>query len=644
MNLLLRKDRPWIVGFAVAGTIALAAALCDRSGVSVFVVGHSQLEAAFHVAWIAGLLLGVVAACFDEILGTREFLRQRPISWRRIAVARAAGCAVVLATWFVLAPIGAWLVFATFDESAGETRWASWSAIHRTLVVAVSSCTIGLAAGALPGGWLLRLVVAAGWYLAAFGGVHCLTTDGGITAFAAYGIGHLVVAAIAIGTWWTASAFAADPDRPWPARVRTTAGVLTLVAAAQLWAAVSNEAQSESIRALHGAWPSVAEVGPRVLLVRRDDHEVLVVDAEHRATGEPFDPNVGSPTTHGPEVSSSARSWGFDAPRWHWPTQYVGWFSRARVMCAADGHVWVQRFDGRVAPTGKGADLAPFEPDVRLEAVRDDVLAWEAQSRRLWRHDAKSGWFVPVPLPDDDPVVGLDTHAVDDEQENAVQLREALQGTNSDSRVRGGLGYVRGTKRGYVLDGDRLRAVDGLLARVERSEVEKQRWMQRWGTRRFDGDPLEVAFALPATPQRAEFRHVFVPRTAREQWHACAAMVVSATRPPLLQAAVHWRSNPEHASWLTDRLVLDGRRPWLVACAIAVSGALAWALRRRLRRLGASTAVIRSWMAATLLLGPVAFFVHFLFERRRAWARQAVVEPARPPRIVTPHVAAGVSP
>ena len=112
---LLQKDGPWIAGFLVAGVLGLAAGIAAQSFMQVFVLGPNHVEAAFHVAWIAGLLLGLVAACWDEVLRTREFLEQRPLAAARVANARLAGCGVVLAAWFVGAPLGAWLWFAGFD-------------------------------------------------------------------------------------------------------------------------------------------------------------------------------------------------------------------------------------------------------------------------------------------------------------------------------------------------------------------------------------------------------------------------------------------------------------------------------------------------------------------------------------------------
>src|SRR5262249_47044198 len=76
---LLRKDAPWLLFMLLAGSTALTAAWASIGFADVWLFPLQRTDAPFHAAWITGLLLGAVAVLYDDLLGTREFLLQRPV-------------------------------------------------------------------------------------------------------------------------------------------------------------------------------------------------------------------------------------------------------------------------------------------------------------------------------------------------------------------------------------------------------------------------------------------------------------------------------------------------------------------------------------------------------------------------------------
>ena len=105
MRALWLKDRPWMLAMFLIGAIAMAVAVADQGFVDVFVLAPRRLEACFYVAGAAGLLLGAVAVLWDRLLGTREFLTQRPIGKRALAWSPLLACMVVLLAWQLMVPV-----------------------------------------------------------------------------------------------------------------------------------------------------------------------------------------------------------------------------------------------------------------------------------------------------------------------------------------------------------------------------------------------------------------------------------------------------------------------------------------------------------------------------------------------------------
>ena len=624
MNALRRKDRPWVLGLHVLGVVALTLALRERGGFEAFVVGAWRHEVLFHTAWVGGLVLGLVAACFDEALGTREYLRQRAVSPRQLLVARLQGIGSVLLGWLLLPPLFAWLLFVVFDDGWRFTRLDAFVRITISWTPAVSAAAIAFASASLPSVWWRRLLVLAALFFAGFGLVHDLSAVGrGDTSSPTFVAGHLLLAAFGIVVAFAAAPHTADADRPWPRSLRGLALGGAAVAVALMWATLVREPQVAVLRALHRSYPRAVRHGDEVVLARRrEDADWQVATAGHEPTARVL--------PHG-EVSASWRAdavwpeqWEIDAPRWLRQAQSVGKGDVGVVYLAADGAAWLRDWRDGAARVGKGDAAAAFGAASELGELGDAVVVRDGASNDLWRFDVARRCFVPLPFPGDDTLEAIDDVWL--RPDDDLDLRRSLG--IDDDRSYHSLGYVRGARRGYVVRDGALVAIEGLRVRGRAG----------LGAAADDGapcDPIACTVEVSATDGGAPFRHEFTPRTASERFYAGGAMLWSVLRPPALQAVAHLRAADERPACWFDPLVQGGRRTWLVLAGFGFAVFLSWRTARRLRRLGAPGPVVRFWSLTTLLFGPIAAALAVVFERPRAYADRALPGPVPAPRIVT---------
>ncbi len=628
MSLLLRKDRPWVVGFATSGGATIVVAL-SMSAEKAFGVGADRLEEPFHVAWAGGLLLGGVAACFDEILGTREFLAQRPLPRSRPFAARLFGVLAVLCVWLFAAPLFTFGIALLRDPGLVRFDPSLFVPIVATLVVAVSSAAIGFAAGVLPAPWWQRLIAAGAWFGAAFGCVHALSRGpNGQIGLPGYVVGHVLVAVTMFLVARSASRHGADPDRPWPAPLRRAVLLPVVGALALLLAAALREMQSEAIHALELQYPKVARRNGEFVLFKSigQGNSRLRFDAEHRPTGEEWKPQGDEDVWWGRQWQWYGSGFFFEEPRWCASTNRTrietGW-----VMLAGNGAAFVRSFEGSLRETGRGPEHAPFGPDSTIDEVGDAVVAVDAATGEVWRFDPTVGHFVRVAVPDGERCERIESAYFGDSAEDRA-ARKSMFPDSSGSN--GSDGFVRGRSGGYTVRGGALVLVPGLLERADRRRAE------RWSGPVVETDPLVFTLELPADGSPVTFRHEFRPRTATEWLQAGNAVLLSLLRPTVLQVAGNFVAMPDRTGWMFDRLTVDGRRPWLVFLGCLVVGVAAWRFGRRLHALGADRATQWWWRAVIVLFGPVAVLVGLVIERPRRHARRSQSAPASPPRIVTP--------
>ena len=92
MRALIIKDKLLLGLFLLGGLVGLSAMAIDRGFDHVFVFpSTSYVRHMFYVWWPVAVGFGIVAATWDELLGTEAYLRHRPIEFSRLVGARLLG-------------------------------------------------------------------------------------------------------------------------------------------------------------------------------------------------------------------------------------------------------------------------------------------------------------------------------------------------------------------------------------------------------------------------------------------------------------------------------------------------------------------------------------------------------------------------
>ncbi|MBL8732560.1 MAG: hypothetical protein JNN13_09350 [Planctomycetes bacterium] len=626
--MVLRKDLPWLLVTFGLGLITLSAAICEHSFERVFLVGAARHEALFHAAWILGVVVGLTGAMFDQVLGTREFLWQRPVSPARLALARLVAVNLVVAACLLLAPFGAWLGMLVFDDTFVWGHLDGLGELWQSGIGIVSGAMIGLFAGSLPVGWLLRLVIAAAAFGAVFVPIGALAGSDQVTAKAPFVLGHL--GAAGLFAWGAVRAMQVQPDadRPWVARGGRPAASIAVLAVLGTWTLVASEFESTWLHQLEGEYPELFRRGDGVVLVRNEqagggEYRTVIVDERHQEVAAPPGPKPAFGAHL--QVPSTWRRSDFEveAPLWlgrhSW---WVGYFDfGGRVFIDRRGNCWTRSPGAGLRRTGVGAAHAalpagsvvlPVGTQQRLQAVAADPA-----SGATWWFDAAAQVFVPKPLPDGDRFVEFDYYGPSPAE--LATLAEPLRAAFTDS----GRWLVHGQQRRYVLHEGQWLGFDLPRRNASTASV----------TREGD-DPVTFGVAVVGEGGAAPWRHTFTPQTWSERGAAAIAMLAAVVRPPLLQVAGSFASSSSRP-WLVDALVVSWRRPWLTAASVGLALLLALFTRRRLSAYAAEPAMVRFWMLTMLLGGLPAVLCCEFFETRRAHARRALPGPFPAPRITS---------
>lgn len=641
MFALLRKDRPWIVVFAVAGLLtALGAVLFERP-TYLLLFDYATAEATFWTALGGGLAVGAFAAVFDELLGTRELLWQRPVGARTLAVSRLGAVALVLFVWQLAIPLvlALWWPFA--DVEGLEFALGSWLEQQAAVVVAWPCAMAMVFAGSLPLGWLPRLVVGgASFYLA-------MLVVAGNGVFDTQQIGAYVAACLLVAVGFAALALAAtlrraDPDRPLATEVPAWQRWAVIAAVTLVGAAVAIEWECQWLHELQRNYPRpYVQAGSTVVrLVAPGDGEQRVVDAQHQPLAEAV-------------IAGKDVPWPGGFPWLHPGNEFgqPGWISRRReagspfthaVHLGSNGLAWlerrtkVDRRGWRTSFTRLGVDgEVRFARTATVTALDGAMLVAERGRSEVWRLDAAAGRLVAVLLPDGDRVQsvrpvrlsGRELTAADWQQWQELVAREAARVAgvasgrpSSASEVLCVLGD-RGT---YALVGESLRAFPAEPMAPIRASLDPAAAMASGGELGPD-DPMTFRRSLPATSDHVAFVHEFEPRTPKERAAAAFAIGCSSLRPPVLQVLAHMAPATARPLWLFDGLVVDGRRTWLLLLQCAFSGLLAFQARRWLVRHGVPAT---AWTWQIALFGVPAALLFVYFERPRRVVMRDVSAPA----------------
>lgn len=597
---LRRKDGPWITLFVTCGLIAFVAAIGDGGFFHSLVFDKGSHQNVFHTAWISGLALGLVAAVFDTVLGLRDQLRQRPVSATQLFAARLRAIGLVLAVWFVFAPLLGWCWMLMF-ESAFGFGWQALLSLWSSMFVAVTAAMIGLFAGSLPLAWWLRPLVAAAALVTVFSAIDQLARpDGGFHAPAAFVAMHAGVALLLGWLTWSVRDVMHDADRAWPTSARLGAGTAAAAVLAAFAAGGLGEMESTAAHWLWFEYPVVVVHAGEVKLADRNSRwrngGVVMLDGDHAPTG------VRAPRADTRDVDHgwrrSSRDWlGFDRPRWHRGVQTVA-LGAHRLYLARDGHAWQRRLRKltRLEPVGIGPGHAPFPPGSRLFGEQRRRGGWtmvhDEVAGALYRYDNDKGHFVAFALPGGDRL----------ERVSWTYAPEFFPGSEPRNIPR-----LHGEKATYVPRGDELVVVE--------PEPQSPQSLPRDVPGIIRGGPIVATVEVPAADGYAAFTHEFRPRTFAEYAYAAIVVLLAGVQSPVVM------------------LIAAGIGTGLLALAVALLSA--WSAWSRLRRIGAPREVRQYWAVLCVIAGPVALFASVLFERRRAHAPRSARMPAAP-RITTP--------
>ena len=623
-----------MLGTIIAGGVGLGFAASQHDFVTMFVLGPRRLELLYYLAASCGIVLGALAILWDDLLGTREFLAQRPVTSDAMARSPLQACVVVLLSWMVIVPIFAWCMTAFWSGMYDLSYGAGFPEILATMMVAWPACAIGCVAAAMPAPWWLRLLLASTLTLSTALLISGVAATDGVSSHLGFAFACIAVAAVLFAIAGFFNKQRQDPDRPWPVPTRIVGGVVLVLAFGHSLTALGREALSNAVNTAQWEYPQIVRLDDKVgLAVRTKNWRNWVeCDADHAVIGEP------RPRADFVEIDYRAQRMRdvleAEEPRFrdHFRDR-VSLANRSDLYMHQDGRVWVRdrrRHQLHVTGVGpqheklpKGMELG-YVDDVGKDPNQRSVIAEGADSGRLLRFDETAGHFVDLTLPDGDRFESVGYVREREAKPNVGEVSPlAFLFVHDDS-----ISFIRGKNDSYAMK-------DGELVAFEPPVREKATVATSVRGEVIGKDPLSFVVEVPAHDGLASFRHEFQPRTATERFYAGLGMTFSVIRPPLTQASCSLLCDDETAPGVfVDRLIAGGKRVWLLLLGFAVAGVGAWGIQRRLLRIGASDHARRFWVVASALVGPIAVLLAVLVETPRRHARPNVV-PAPAPRIVS---------
>jgi hypothetical protein len=640
MNGLLRKDWPWLCTMAFGGALALGMVAASQGFLQLFVMTPGRSEDLFYTAGSMGLFVGAFAGIWDPLLGTREFLRHRPVSSAQLASAPLRAVGLVLLAWTLLVPPVAWVVASFWSGLFEPGHWAGYWEIVAAVAIAWPAAAVGCAAVALPAPWWTRLAFGAAGALVVGFVVRGSQTDG---PFADASVYVALCVGLAVPLFWLArdaGRLQADRDAPWTPRTTAIHGGALALTLGLLFAGGALDGQKIALHELQGAYPELSLVGREVVLWRRGEHwrDRVICDAQHAETDAKLSPdNDDRLRFREPRPRSLFE---IEAPRWHrhghigydfglgdGVTLLVDHAGRSWGYLNKERRLFAIHRDGREGePTfSPGSELEHLE-DLDLRATRRrTAFVVDAADGSLWQFDRSKGAFVAFALPGGDRFRrrGYLRLGQDVDLSDSPLLESALRAAPRDD-----VEYVLGERGAYAIRG-------GAWVEVQLPPREPS------GPAPIEpvvvgDDPVQFVVELPEGDRHAAFRHEFRPRTLAERAHLAHASAWSLLRPPVLQVVAFARSRADdrQPSVFDDHLLLDRSRFWLLTLCVLGALASGWFVRRRLRRLGADAAVVRFWSLVAVVTGVAGVVASVLCVRPRS-LRRPTIEPAPPPRIRT---------
>ena len=646
MSALLKRDLSFAALLTLLGTVALTIALSQDHFDNVWVFEPSYLEATFYTAWVAGLVLGTIVAVRDRMNGVRDYIRHRPMSPAALQAGRLLTTVLVLAAWWVLSPIGSWLVELIGGSLVSAGQLSRYPLVFASMAPAASAAALAMFCARLPIAWWTQAFVAAALLFVIFPACDQLALTNEFHEPTVFAFAHLAFAVLFALLSIAFAGVERDPDRSWTRRVPRWATALVLAAGLAGGTLLMAWFATGLLRSFLSTYPPICQVGDRYELLSLEARSqgsstrFHVVDHSHQRTGVvrsngevadyPFWPHRRA--FRDPEIdppSFGPRLWGgLRVDR------------RGLANCLLRNAVdYTQRY----FVFGRGDAETPFRDGLRLVAVGTNgtvsraaptlqsvIWAVEPGADELFRFEPIKNEIRAVRLPDGDRVVDI----VEQERDDPMALASFREPT----------WLVRGERGSYAFgpDGLVVAAPSAVAAVAKRESAQRVRRdaISRPEIEDVVVDVLAPTLRVVGLEGKVLFEHAYTPQTAMEKLGYATAVLPSLLHSPVLQLCAHVFApdEPLSLSPFVDPVVAGGHRTWLVLAGCATSIGLALGSRRRLRRAGADARALRFWSVAVALTGLLGALLCEWFEPTRAW-RLPDAEPAPAPRIQTPDTA-----
>jgi hypothetical protein len=627
---LLRKDRLWLVSALIGGSVGAANAFHQIGFRDAFVVPSGDAaELVALLGSVGAVLLAVCAALWDELRGTRDVLRHRPVTAGQFFWTRQLAALAVIATWMVAGVATVWLIdflspWGLGGEGADLTRFLPWGTLAVGFALDYALVTLALS---VPTHWVNR-VWLAGLLLFTRYALQSVLGSADPSLPILFGLSlagtvvSLVVAARCQRSGW-------DADHPLNAQTLGALAVLLLGAASLCGATAAGGWQKIAHGALENARMRMGVIeGPRLALLAHPQHDDTweVVTAEGVGTGERvgqyrlFVPNVKSPDFEAGLVPALFPR--FAMYQHFYPSQTderrgervvselrVGNVLSRRVADRVTRRVWITDAELRVfeeselgrtvwrLPLPSGF-LAPAWPWIELRQGEDKPLFLRGEN-------GGGPWLVTTetpprlllqPLPDSDRFV--ETTGWMDEAGHSLRV-------------------VQGAEH-------RWRYVDGAWTRIEDSLASAEQPRATFTV--LDADPLHPEAELALTGGTT-LRHLYELVSPRETICAGFAILASILRPApfaLWSARTDYatvaETKPDEALLLLDPLLGAGRQ-WLLGMNLSFTALWMAFTFRDLRRRGSSLRRSAGWSLGVFIGGIFAGPILLALEPKRAWQR-----------------------
>ena len=160
MIALLRKDLRWLALFFAGGVGLTSLAVFSMGFDNIWIrpgpIGVGELA---FFWWILGALLGLFAAIRDEVFGTEEYLRHRPLSAGSIYRARIVGCLGVVGGWIFLPLLLQAGHALLLNPDAPLARWDRLGFYGAAGTVAAGSFAAAFFAASIRLSWVRRVLL-----------------------------------------------------------------------------------------------------------------------------------------------------------------------------------------------------------------------------------------------------------------------------------------------------------------------------------------------------------------------------------------------------------------------------------------------------------------------------------------------------